>query len=1217
MKGSANLSQHVDKAQIKIDYQISYRYKYSSKFLQCIIIRNSSIDDAWIRDASDSLVPNPERYVGMVNIPNSTELDHSEYNLDFTDKSPTFEEIDDSNLDGHNYSIYTFMTDTETMQNPNNRSYIGFHTVFVLSEIMTKSGKITIHFAGEQAVIERLDSTQLTTKKLVYKQQLKEGSPTDEIINLTVEDERGGAWSQKFNVSNSGQETFDHLTYQWNDGDYADDINIISGQQDINGIITTVDLPPSDPITKNINLVLKKNGYIIHSEPFSLKTTLDFTRDVNPSDYFHMKTDSNQTQYMEYSEHPKRTRLNTLFSKELISRAQAGLNSVLNWETQQLPEPKLGAGGYVDVTFAPYTAQTNGDSKWFEIYRQGIDDQEEASVLLAEGLLSDSQPVTQRVYLAYTEEETLPYTFHIVPKYSNGLLDISQSQRFSYDPESDVLSEYTKQSDSLNEGRTPGVTSSSVVNTNVEPMDFSGANGLYFWELFYYTPMLVTDKVLQAQNFEEAERWLQFVFNPAGYLEGEYPNMQQVTRQWNTRPLAEDTAWDKTQIDNADPDIVAQADPMHYKVATYMKLQDLLIARGDMAYRQLERDSLAEAKMWYTSALNLLGDEPDLPRTGNWNEPTLGVAATVPITEEQEQAQSQSQSRTANALIGVFQPTENEKLKGYWQTLNQRLYNLRNNLSIDGQPLTLPLYATPADPKALQNAAAAASANGNTQQYNVSIAIQRFPFMLDSARSLVAQLTQFGSSLASVFERKDSEALSTLLQNQASKLMEQSLQSHDKNIEQLQAEQQTLVVSLDAAKARGDTYRKLLDEGVSRTEQQCIEQRLSSGSLAIAANVLRNAGAILDLAPNTFGMAVGGSHWGSVTTATANGMDILSSGQSMSAEALSTSEQYRRREQEWIQQQEAAEYDVQQIEAQQTSLSIQLEASQLEKTYLKTQQSQTQTQLEYLKTKFSNETLYSWMQGRLSAIFYQFYDLTVARCLKAQLGYQWETKCSTTFIQTGAWDSNHAGLLCGEALMLNLAQMEAAYLEWDERTLEVQRTVSMAQAMELNSAEFTHKIKEVLSDSKSSDQDDTDGTHTIEFKDSQLIATINLSSLELNKDYPENLGSTRRIKQVSVSLPALLGPYQDIQAVLAYSGTGGGIHQSCRHAAISHGFNDSGLFQLDFNDSKYLPFEGLPIVGDDGDSSLSLSFPNAKGKQQVLLESLSDIILHIRYTIRH
>ncbi|MEM7990304.1 hypothetical protein Q4Q66_17345, partial [Morganella morganii] len=68
------------------------------------------------------------------------------------------------------------------------------------------------------------------------------------------------------------------------------------------------------------------------------------------------------------------------------------------------------------------------------------------------------------------------------------------------------------------------------------------------------------------------------------------------------RPLKEDTSWNADPLDSVDPDAVAQNDPMHYKVSTLMKLLDLLIARGDSAYRMLERDTLNEAKMWYMQA---------------------------------------------------------------------------------------------------------------------------------------------------------------------------------------------------------------------------------------------------------------------------------------------------------------------------------------------------------------------------------------------------------------------------------------------------------------------------------------------------------------------------------------------------------------------------------------------------------------------------------------
>ncbi|WP_147392368.1 hypothetical protein [Arsenophonus endosymbiont of Aleurodicus floccissimus] len=72
------------------------------------------------------------------------------------------------------------------------------------------------------------------------------------------------------------------------------------------------------------------------------------------------------------------------------------------------------------------------------------------------------------------------------------------------------------------------------------------------------------------------------------------------------------------------------------------------------------------------------------------------------------------------------------------------------------------------------------------------------------------------------------------------------------------------------------------------------------------------------------------------------------------------------------------------------------------------------------------------------------------------------------------------------------------------------------------------------------------------------------------------------------------------------------LSNGCKAIAISHGVNHSGQFQLNFNDSKYLRFKGIPIEDQGG---LTLQFPNATEKQKALLNSLTDIILHIRYTI--
>lgn len=964
-------------------------------------------------------------------------------------------------------------------------------------------------------------------------------------------------------------------------------------------------------------LKVNKSGTTLYQQ--NLHIDLGTSANVNPTDNMLIVNDLNGACYLEFTNKARRTRLNTLFAKELISRARYGLDNVLSWETQQLAEPKLGKGNYIDVTFPAYDPKQHGSGQ-FTVHTVGVNYFRSQAQALS-GQLTEGAPTTVKVFLPYSEHRDssgesgqafIGVTFDgsdLGGSHSWGEMD-----RYGWDA---AKSSYKiTESESHLEG-----ASSQISELQTEPMDFSGANSLYFWELFYYTPMMVADRLLQSQAFESAERWLKYVFNPSGYYEKSLEGLEDTGRQWNMRPLQEDTAWDDDNIETTDPDIVAQADPMHYKVATYMKLLDLLIARGDMAYRRLERDTLNEAKMWYSVAKNLLGEQSASASTCEWSELALNVVADKEVQKSALKtmdliAAGQASQATYDAQVKMlFYPTSNDKLTGYEQTLNQRLFNLRHNLSIDGQPLTLPIYAEPADPKALHRAAAASVDGGYAEMGQASIAIQRFPVMLESARGLVNQLTHYGSTLLSVLEKKDAEGLSQLMQTHAVEVMDSTLDQQALMIDELKSEQALLAVNLRRANASLETYQAWLKEGVSHAEKKAIDTRFGAGELALSANVFRVAGAAIDATPNVFGFAFGGMQLGSLLHATAAGFDASSAWAIAQAEVLETSEQYRRRAQQWESARDDAKLAVKEIEQQQKTLAIRLEAAEMQASLLKTQKSQLNEQLDLLKTKFTNQSLYSWMQGKLATLYYQFYDLVVMRCLKAQLGYQWETRDTSTFIQPGAWDSHRAGLLCGEALMLNLTQMESAYLDWDSRSLEVNRTVSMCKEMG-DAVDFN---AEVLGAMKGSDPS-VSSSHSLQMKGKEVFeAKIDLKALDIEADYPDAVvgdNKVRRIKQVSVSLPALLGPYQDVQAVLSYSGNGDLIHQSCTQAAISHGVNDSGQFQLDFNDCRYLPFEGLPIDGD-GSASLILTFPNAgdSGKQRALLESLTDIILHIRYTI--
>ena len=741
------------------------------------------------------------------------------------------------------------------------------------------------------------------------------------------------------------------------------------------------------------------------------------------------------------------------------------------------------------------------------------------------------------------------------------------------------------------------------------PMDFNGANALYFWELFYYTPMMLANVMLEGQNYDEASRWLRYVFSPNGYID----NNTHTHRVWNSQPLLADTAWDHDQLDSTDPDAVAQADPMHYKLATFMKCLDILVARGDSAYRQLERDTLNEAKMWYVQALKLLGNETELLEDDVWSAPTLIDAATIThqakpsVNDEKKET---TLSRTANTLTSLFLPQINEKLAQYRDTLKSRLFNLRHNLSIDGQSLSLPMYATPADPKALQITAVNQSQENGVLP-KAMIPVQRFPVILNSAKSVVSQLIQFGSSLSSITERQDVEALSELLATQGNEITLQNIKYQQKTIEEFAYNENSLQDLRKGAQTRYDYYSKLYNENISAKETRALALRVMGMGFTTISQPFYVGAGIAVLAPNTFGMAVGGSNYGGLLNAVGTGFLSAGTISNMASDILSQSEVYRRRREEWKLLRDTAQSELKQFDAQIKALGVRKEAANLQLGLLMQQQVHMQAHLAFLQNKFTNKALYSWLRGKLMAIYKPFYDLAASRCRMAESAYQYDLGETQTFIRPGAWQGNYSGLMAGESLMHNLTQMENSYLEKDKRVLEITKIVSLEdvyQGLGTNKFGF-EQVADLINKSKTQLGTAENG---ITLKNGQLQASIKLSDLAIDKDYPADLGQLRRVKQISVTLPALTGSYQNIRAVLSYGGSAV-KPRGCSAIAISHGMNDSGQFQLNFNDERYLPFEGLPV---NDSSTLTLSFPDATDKQKEMLLTLNDIILHINYTIR-
>lgn len=927
--------------------------------------------------------------------------------------------------------------------------------------------------------------------------------------------------------------------------------------------------------------------------------------DLTPNNILQLKSTPAGAQYMQLGAH--RIRLNTLLGPQLVSLAATGIDAILAMSTQHLPEPQLGNGVYATVTLPAYNADIHGTNRNFRIILSETIDRNPHVIYT--GQFQNSE-LNIRLFIPQ-EEIAMDSRFFARVSLSTQRQNFDQAWQGAFFTENNGRVELHPNS------MTSMFNNVSILSDTTEPMDFNGACALYFWELFYYTPMMAFQRLLQEQNFSEATRWLNYIWNPAGYIvQGQLQNYL-----WNVRPLEEETSWNANPLDSADPDAVAQADPMHYKVATFMRMLDLLIARGDSAYRQLERDTLNEAKMWYVQALALLGDEPDLTFSTHWGEPTLAKAADKTLQRNYQQLLARISNgealmpelRTANSLTGLFLPEFNGALSDYWKTLRQRLFNLRHHLTIDGMPLSLPVFADRADPSQLLSSMVL-NAQESSHLPVSTLTLWRFPVMLERARNTVAQLTQFGTTLLSLAEHQDADELNTLLMQQGMELVTQSIRLQERVVDEVAADREVILETRRGVQERLAMYQRLWDENISRPEQSVMNMQTSAGSVSLGAEAFLVAASIADIVPNIYGLAVGGSRWGAPLQAAADGISIGANATLIAAERMSLSESYRRRREEWEIQRDAADSELRQLDAQLRAMEIRQEAALLQVDYLQTQQEQTLAQMEFLQRKFTNQALYNWIRGKLSAIYYQFFDLSQSLCLMAQEALRRELNDpAATYIRGGSWNGASAGFMAGETLLLNLAEMEKVWLERDARALEVTRTVSLAQVyreLDTDAFELTDKLAAMLNSGSGSS-----GVTNTELKfsaDGQLQASVQLAKLAIGNDYPAGLGKHRQIKQVSVTLPALVGPYEDVRAVLNYGGSMV-MPKGCNAIAVSHGMNDSGQFVMDFNDARYLPFEGIPV---DDSGSLTLSFPDATGRQKALLQSLNDIILHIRYTIR-
>ena len=155
---------------------------------------------------------------------------------------------------------------------------------------------------------------------------------------------------------------------------------------------------------------------------------------------------------------------------------------------------------------------------------------------------------------------------------------------------------------------------------SVDHIDFKGAYGLYYRELFFHTPFLIAHHLNANQKFKEAKWWYERIFDPTGTETPDSKNPNE--RNWRYLEfrkhsiegikdiLTDKVTIEKYEEDPFSPHAIARLRMTAYQKTIVMKYIDNLLDWGDSLFAQDSMESINEATMLYVLAADILGKRP-------------------------------------------------------------------------------------------------------------------------------------------------------------------------------------------------------------------------------------------------------------------------------------------------------------------------------------------------------------------------------------------------------------------------------------------------------------------------------------------------------------------------------------------------------------------------------------------------------------------------------
>lgn len=762
---------------------------------------------------------------------------------------------------------------------------------------------------------------------------------------------------------------------------------------------------------------------------------------------------------------------------------------------------------------------------------------------------------------------------------------------------------------------------------------------LYNWELFVHIPLRIAERLREQGHFPAALRWLRLVLDPVLAVQPFKDSANDdanVDEAWRARPL-----WDPTSFTDIvqkhqrwsenpfDVHAVAECDPGVYRFAIARQYVETLIAWGDELFSRDTMESIAEATQVYLYALAFLGPRPAQVnlRTQRGSGLTFAMLRTGQVTPDglrnplvelenlltyEESGEPTIRLDTSSIdpsdTLGYFCEPRNDRHLQLWDLLDDRLYKIRHCMNIDGIVRELPIFEPPIDPGALVAGVAAGLDLSELRPTRWVSPHVRFGTMLSLAKALTQSVQRLSGAVLQALQSRDGEALAVLRQQHEMEVLQLAGDIRRMQVDQARLSKAAIRETRKVVQARYDHYEALIDDEMLPAE--IMEETLLDASQAAAldASNSQSVAATAAISPRFHTQAVatgtsyGGEDFARVASYRAQMSQTLSTQLSLVAAKTGRVAQRIRRRQEWKLQLELAKAELDQIDAQLEAADKQIDVAARELENHRRQVAMAREIDRQLRTRFTNQELYAWTVGQLTQLHSRTFQLALEVARKAEVCFRRELGiAASNYVGTSHWNASRKGLLAGDKLMADLERMEVAFVEQDRRELEITRHISL------------HRL-------------DPQALLTLRATGS---CTFDVPEVLFDLDFPGHY--FRRMKAVTVSIPCLDGSEQQVNATLTllrsevrvetvtdaevYKDGGRVQERWSERVALSGSRDDSGTFMFDLRDPKYLPFEHRGAISQ---WNLELAGHSANApRPQFDWDTISDVVLHMRYTARH